>query len=330
MFDPAIFGKARTRFGGLSGAVKGALLMTAAAACFAAMNVVIRAMNQELHPFQVAFLRCATGCAFMLPWLARTGFEGLRTASHKLYFSRAFVGYGSMLCWFTAIASLPIAEATALSFTSPLFATAAAALLLGEVVRQRRWTATIVGFLGAMVVLRPGLDVVSFAHLLVLASAALGGWNSITVKQLTRTDNPNAIILYMTLYLVPMSAIPASFVWQWPSAQAWVLTFFLGLFATLAHQSFTRALAKVMTGSRRRRQSLLPSFLRTARRLLRLSSTSSIRSPARRSTPMVSATRAATASVLRILPRTSMREIRSSMRGRCTRSEFTRPSRTST
>jgi drug/metabolite transporter (DMT)-like permease len=243
MFDPAVFGKARTRFGGLSGAVKGALLMTAAAACFAAMNVVIRAMNQELHPFQVAFLRCATGCAFMLPWLARTGFEGLRTASHKLYFSRAFVGYGSMLCWFTAIASLPIAEATALSFTSPLFATAAAALLLGEVVRQRRWTATIVGFLGAMIVLRPGLDVVSFAHLLVLASAALGGWNSITVKQLTRTDNPNAIILYMTLYLVPMSAIPASFVWQWPSAQAWVLTFFLGLFATLAHQSFTRALA---------------------------------------------------------------------------------------
>jgi drug/metabolite transporter (DMT)-like permease len=243
MFDPAIFGKARTRFGGLSGAVKGALLMTLAAAGFAAMNVVIRAMNQELHPFQVAFLRCATGCAFMLPWLARTGFGGLRTASHKLYLTRAFVGYASMLCWFTALASLPIAEATALSFTSPLFATAAAALLLGEVVRQRRWIATIVGFCGAMIVLRPGLDAVSFAHVLVLASAALGGWNSITVKQLTRTDNPNAIILYMTLYLVPMSAIPASFVWQWPSMHAWMLTFLLGLFATLAHQSFTRALA---------------------------------------------------------------------------------------
>jgi drug/metabolite transporter (DMT)-like permease len=243
MFDPAFFGKARIRFGGLSGAVKGALLMTVAAAGFAAMNVVIRAMNQELHPFQVAFLRCVTGCAFMLPWLARTGFQGLRTASHKLYLTRAFVGYASMLCWFTALVSLPIAEATALSFTSPLFATAAAALLLGEIVRRRRWTATIVGFLGAMIVLRPGLDVVSFAHVLVLASAALGGWNSITVKQLTRTDNPNAIILYMTLYLVPMAAIPAAFVWQWPSAHAWMLTFLLGLFATIGHQSFTRALA---------------------------------------------------------------------------------------
>lgn len=243
MFDPAILSKARIRFGGLSGAVKGALLMTLAAAGFAAMNVVIRAMNQELHPFQVAFLRCVVGFLFMLPWLARAGFGALRTANQKLYLSRAFVGYASMLCWFTALASLPVAEATALSFTSPLFATAAASLLLGEIVRRRRWTATIVGFLGAMIVLRPGFDSVSFAHLLVLASAALGGWNSITVKQLTRTDNPNAIILYMTLYLVPMSAIPAAFVWQWPSLHAWMLTGLLGLFATLAHQSFTRALA---------------------------------------------------------------------------------------
>jgi len=172
------------------------------------------------------------------------GAAGLKTANQKLYFSRAFVGYASMLCWFSALVSLPIAEATALSFTSPLFATAAAALLLGEVVRRRRWTATIVGFLGAMIVLRPGVDAVSFAHGLVLASAALGGWNAITVKQLTRSDSANTIIVYMTLYLVPLSAIPAMFVWQWPSAHAWLLTGALGLFATIGHQSFTRALAE--------------------------------------------------------------------------------------
>jgi drug/metabolite transporter (DMT)-like permease len=238
-----MFDDARSRFGGMSGAVKGVVLMTVAAAAFAGMNVTIRAMNAELHPFQVAFLRCAVGFLFMVPWLARVGLGGLKTSNHKLYFSRAFVGYASMLCWFSALASLPLAEATALSFTSPLFATAAAALFLGEVVRRRRWSATIVGFLGAMIVLRPGIDAVSLAHGLVLASAALGAWTAITVKQLTRTDNPNAIILYMTIYLVPMAAIPAAFVWQWPSQSAWLLTALLGLFATIGHQSFTRALA---------------------------------------------------------------------------------------
>ena len=234
----------RERFAKMPAAVKGAVLMTIAAGAFAGMNVTIRAMNGELHPFQVAFLRCAVGFLFMLPWLAHAGFAGLKTGSQKLYGSRAFVGYASMLCWFTALAYLPVAEATALSFTSPLFATAAAALLLGEIVRRRRWTATIVGFLGAMIVLRPGLDGVSLAHALVLASAALGGWNAITVKQLTRTDNPNTIILYMTIYLVPLSLVPALFVWQWPSAQGWLLTLVLGAFATIGHQSFTRALAQ--------------------------------------------------------------------------------------
>jgi len=239
-----MFDWTRDRFANMPAAVKGAVLMTIAAAAFAGMNVTIRAMNGELHPFQVAFLRCAVGFAFMLPWLAHAGLAGLKTGSQKLYGSRAFVGYASMLCWFTALAALPVAEATALSFTSPLFATVAAALLLGEIVRRRRWTATIVGFLGAMVVLRPGLENVSLAHALVLASAALGGWNAITVKQLTRTENPNTIILYMTIYLVPLSLVPALFVWQWPSAQGWLLTLVLGVFATIGHQSFTRALAQ--------------------------------------------------------------------------------------
>ena len=238
-----MFGSARARFEGLPGPLQGALLMTAAAAAFAGMNAIIRALNFELHPFQTAFLRVLAGLAFMLPWLARAGLAALATASHKLYLSRALVGYASMLCWFSALALMPVAEATALSFTAPLFATAAAALLLGEIVRLRRWTATIVGFLGAMVVIRPGFSAIELAHLLVLASAALGGWNTITVKQLTRSDSANVIIVYMLLYLVPLSLLPALFVWQWPSWHALGLVALLGMCATLGHQSFTRALA---------------------------------------------------------------------------------------
>jgi drug/metabolite transporter (DMT)-like permease len=238
-----MFGSARARFEALPGPLQGALLMTVAAAAFAGMNAIIRAVNFELHPFQTAFLRVLAGLAFMLPWLAHAGLAALATASHKLYASRAFVGYASMLCWFSALALMPVAEATALSFTSPLFATAAAALLLGEIVRLRRWTATIVGFLGAMVVIRPGFAAFEWAHLLVLASAALGGWNAITVKQLTRTDPANVIIVYMLLYLAPVSLIAALFVWQWPSWHALGLVTLMGVCATIGHQAFTRALA---------------------------------------------------------------------------------------
>ncbi|MFM7347604.1 MAG: DMT family transporter [Tagaea sp.] len=238
-----MFGSARKRFESLPGPLQGALLMTVAAAAFAGMNAIIRALSFELHPFQNAFLRVIAGLAFMLPWLAHAGLSALATASHRLYASRALMGYASMLCWFSALALMPVAEATALSFTSPLFATVAAALLLGEIVRMRRWTATLVGFAGAMVVIRPGFASFEWAHLLVLASAALGGWNAITVKQLTRTDNPNVIVLYMTIYLTPIALIPALFVWQWPSWHALGLVFLMGVCATIGHQAFTRALA---------------------------------------------------------------------------------------
>ncbi|MBI3507074.1 MAG: DMT family transporter [Proteobacteria bacterium] len=238
-----MFEVSRSRFQALSGPVQGAILMTVAAFGFAGMNVLIRALTFELHPFQISFFRVLIGLVFMMPWLLRVGLGGLATASHKLYLSRSLVGYVAMLCTFTSLAYLEIAEVTALSFTSPIFATAAAALLLGEVVRARRWTATIVGLIGAMVVIRPGFQEFSFAHMLVLASSALGGWNAITVKQLTRTDNPNAIIVYMSLYMLPCALVPALFVWQWPSPHAIALIATLGIFATISHQCYTRALA---------------------------------------------------------------------------------------
>ncbi len=101
-----MFGTARARFEALPGPLRGALLMTVAAAAFAGMNAIIRALNFELHPFQTAFLRVVAGLAFMLPWLAHAGVSVLASASHRLYLSRALMGYASMLCWFSALALL--------------------------------------------------------------------------------------------------------------------------------------------------------------------------------------------------------------------------------
>jgi drug/metabolite transporter (DMT)-like permease len=231
----------------LSGPVRGGLWMTAAGFCFAGMNVLIRELSNDMHPFEVVFFRNAGGLAFMLPWLFRVGATALRTDHHRYYLGRSFMGFLSMLLWFSALAMMPVAEATALSFTSPLFATIFAVILLHEVVRARRWTATAIGFIGAMIILRPGLATLDWAHVLVLLSSALAGINAILVKQLTRSESANAIVTYMTLYIIPMSLLPALFVWTMPPPHTWPLIGLLGLLATIGHQAMTRAFAATDT-----------------------------------------------------------------------------------
>jgi drug/metabolite transporter (DMT)-like permease len=225
----------------LPGPIRGGLWMTFACLCFAGMNVIIRQLSIDLHPFQVVFFRNLGGLAFMLPWLVHSGVSALRTDHQRYYLGRSFLGFLSMLTWFYALALMPLAEATALSFTSPLFATIFAVLLLHEVVRGRRWTATAVGFVGAMIILRPGMTDLGVAHALVLGSSALAGINAILVKQLTRSESANAIVTYMTLYILPMSLVPALFVWVTPPLHTVPLIVALGLLATLGHQAMTRA-----------------------------------------------------------------------------------------
>jgi drug/metabolite transporter (DMT)-like permease len=223
--------------------------MTVASFLFALMNGAIRLLGDGwgsadgtgMHPFQIAFLRNVFALAFMLPWLVRHGRVGLRTQRLNMHLWRAAVGLVAMLTWFSAIAYLPLAEAVALNFTVPLFATAGAALFLGEAVRARRWTATAVGFLGVVVILRPGFT--EFTPLMTLPVIAAGfmAVSTLLVKSLSRTEAPAAIVTYMNLLLTPLSLLPALFVWRWPTLTELALGVFIGLCAALAHNAFTRA-----------------------------------------------------------------------------------------
>jgi len=224
--------------------MQGALYMTGAALCFAIMNALIRFAAVELHPLQIAFLRNFFALAFMLPWLASVGLQALRTERLGLHLWRAFFGLLAMLTWFTSVAVLPLGEAVALNFTVPLFATVGAALVLRETVRARRWTATAVGFLGVLVVLRPGFAESTPAMGLPIVAAVFMACAIMTVKSLSRTENPATIVLYMNLFLAPLSLLPALFVWVWPSWAVLGYSAALGGIAALAHMALTRAYAK--------------------------------------------------------------------------------------
>lgn len=230
------------RFRRLSPPLRAMLWMILACFIFSILNALIRATSAHLHPFQVAFFRNLFGLVFMLPWLLRVGLTGLQTGRFKLYFWRVVVGLASMLTWFYALALLPFAQAIALSFAAPLFATIMAGTMLGETVRARRWTATLVGFAGVLIIVRPGLTGVSTGAGLALVSAALSSISVIVVKQLSRTESINAVVTYMVLLMTPMSLLPALFYWQWPPIAVWPFLVGMGLAGTLGHLCYVRAL----------------------------------------------------------------------------------------
>ena len=224
--------------------VQGALYMTAASLGFSVMNIAIRSAAEELDPLQIAFFRNFFALLFMLPWLWQVGFGGLRTAHLGLHLWRAVIGLAAMCLWFYSIALLPLAEAVALNFTVPMFATLGAAVFLGEIVRARRWTATIVGFLGVLIILRPGFTELTPAMALPVIAAAFMAISVIIVKRLSGTDQPGAIVFMMNLLLTPLSLVPALFVWRWPSWEVLGLMLLVGFFAMVSHIAITRAYTK--------------------------------------------------------------------------------------
>ncbi len=232
------------RLGAVPAPVQGALYMIAAAFGFSLMNMLIRVAAVELHPFAIAFYRNIFALVFMLPWLARTGLSGLRTQRLGGHVLRGLSSITAMLCWFSSVVLLPLGEAVALNFTVPLFATAGAALFLREVVGARRWAATFVGFLGVLIVLRPGAAEITPAMALPIIAAVFMAASVLLVKSLSRTEHPAAIVFYSNMILTPLSLGPALFFWQWPSWPILAALAALGLFATLAQLGLTRAFSK--------------------------------------------------------------------------------------
>lgn len=229
-------------FKALPATVRGAIFMTGASLSFAGMIGIIRHLNatESIHAFELAFFRNLFGLMFMLPWLARGGLGALRTKRIGLYTIRGLLGITAMLTWFWAITAMPLAEAVALSFTLPIFATILAAVVLHEVVRARRWTATVIGFLGVLVILRPGFEDVTLASGVVLFSSLAMAASVITIKTLSRTESTDAIVTWMVIYLTPMSLVAAIFVWRTPELHVWPWLIGLGGLATIGHQLMTR------------------------------------------------------------------------------------------
>ena len=227
----------------LSAPVRGALWMCGAATAFALMINLVRHLTASFDPLEVVFFRNLFGLVAMLPWLTRHGVGVLRTQRIGLHVLRAALGMLAMFLWFTTLSLMPLAEATALSFTAPMFTSILAVLILGEVMRMRRWAATAIGFAGAVVILRPGTGTLDPAAFLALASAAVWASANVLVKVMSRTESAGAVVTYLTLFLTPFSLIPALFVWQTPTIEQLGWFALLGVAGSAGHFCLIRSLA---------------------------------------------------------------------------------------
>lgn len=222
--------------------VRAALLMLGSTLLFGLMTIAIRLASATLHTFEIAFFRNFFGLVAATPLVLRHGPDLLRTSQLPRYLFRCAIGVVSMLAGFWAIGHLPLAQAVALSYSTPIFVTIAAVLFLHEQVRARRWAAVALGFIGVLIIVRPGSAGFSAGTLVALAAAVLSGIVSIQIKQLSRVDPADRIVVFTTLLWVPMSLMPALTVWRWPEGIAWAWVIAAGFLGTGGHMLWTRAL----------------------------------------------------------------------------------------
>jgi drug/metabolite transporter (DMT)-like permease len=230
------------RYERLSLVSRGCLLMVVATLLFAGMHAAIRHATQHLSGVEVAFFRNLFGLVVIVPLLVRFGPRMLHTEKFSLHMLRALINAVSMVAFFIGLSMTPLARATAIAFTAPLFTALLSALFLGEVFRWRRWSAIIVGFIGALVILRPGLDVVDTGSLLVLFSSLLWAMAMIDIKVLARTESSATITAYVTVLMTPLTLVPALFYWQTPSPELWVWLIFIGVIGTMGQFIVTEAI----------------------------------------------------------------------------------------
>jgi drug/metabolite transporter (DMT)-like permease len=228
----------------LGPALTAALLMVAAAAATSVQGLLIRvAADSGIHAFEVAFFRSFFGFVAMAAVVLATTRRVPRVTALRPLGGSSLFHLMAMLSFFYGMAMMPLAESAALTFTAPLFGTLAAALFLGERVHARRWIAILVGFLGVLVVLRPGMVPVGIGPALVLFSTVAFAGVTVLVKRMTATEATTSVVFYQSLF-VSLLTLPAALpVWTTPGLAMLGWLALMGALSTVGWLCFTRAFA---------------------------------------------------------------------------------------
>jgi drug/metabolite transporter (DMT)-like permease len=218
------------------------LLMLGAGFSSSLLHLGVRYVGPELPTIEIVFLRAIFTLIATAQFVFRPGKVAWRTNNLSLQVLRGVVGVGSMWMWYYALANMPLADAGVLSFTTPIFITIGAALYFREPVGLVRGGAVVIGLIGAVVVLKPGVEVVSLAAIAAVVSSILWALSLLMAKQLSHYDSTITISFYQPLLVAPIAAVATIPVWVMPSGPVWLALVAMGIVAAIGNYAFVQAL----------------------------------------------------------------------------------------
>jgi drug/metabolite transporter (DMT)-like permease len=216
--------------------------MIGALLSFSGMAVSGRELSADLGTFEILFLRSAVGLVIVAVILSRDGWAQVRTAKPGLHVLRNLAHYGGQFGWFYGLALIPLAQVFAIEFTLPIWVAILAIPILGERMSAGRVWAIALGFLGVLVILRPGFEIVTIGALAVFAAAFCYAVSHTLTRKLAGTETPMSILFYMTVIQLPLGLFPALSNWVWPKLADWPWVVVVGVTALSAHYCMARAL----------------------------------------------------------------------------------------
>jgi drug/metabolite transporter (DMT)-like permease len=208
---------------------------------FTALWGLIKYNSQSFHPFMIVFVRNVFGALALVPMMLIIGRPLWQTTRIGIHIRRATSGLIATFATFYAIAHTPLATAMSISYAAPLIATIGAVIFLGEKIRLRRISALVTGFIGVLIVLRPGYLALTPGIISGLIAAVATAFSLVAIKQLTRTDDPRAVTIFSFVLMLPPSLILALPYWQWPTWSQLPMLAAVGIAAAIGQLSSARA-----------------------------------------------------------------------------------------
>lgn len=226
-----------------TGATAGIFWMCMATLISSISGGLVRELAGQIPAMELVFFRNLIALAVLIPVVRRQG-VGLPDRSQiPVYALRVLFAYGAMVMLFYALARMPIADVYALQYMIPLFTILLAVIVLKQPADIHSWGACLVGFAGALIVMRPGIIEVTLASAAALSTAFMHAGSNTTIKILARRDNPEVITLWTNIGMLPLALIPTLFLWVTPTAEQWPLILGIGLISSIGGYCFTRSVS---------------------------------------------------------------------------------------